>query len=366
MTRKLALLALALLWLAHLGGQFHTSYNSPRLESRLRLSERLGLAGLYADGPLEALRPILLQLALSVESDPKRLEILRGQGGPVAGVRDLSAGFREAAVYQNTPTPDRLPSLKAMAYQGLQRLGTTVFLLLIWSAGALALTSQAAPTAEPPERGSLPAELGLGVVFSWTLLIAYIVGPVLRHSLAGTSPWTNFWVLQSASAATLLLLLYLFRGRPGYSFGSPSAREVGRGLLLCAAAILTTELAIIAVSGVSPFARNPTLDVLLQASGVHLLGFVILAVVLGPLLEELLFRGRLLASLESTFSPQIALLVSSAVFALAHGSFWNAPGQFVGGLILGRSVQRTGSVATSVAIHGGWNLFWLIRVYASC
>ena len=70
--------------------------------------------------------------------------------------------------------------------------------------------------------------------------------------------------------------------------------------------------------------------------------------------------------LESRFSPQVALLVSSAIFALAHGSFWNAPGQFVGGMVLGRSVQRTGSVATSVAIHGGWNLFWLIRVYASC
>lgn len=366
MTRQLALLALALLWLAHLGGQFRTSFSRPQLEGRMRLSERFGLAGLYADGPLGALRPILLQLAYSVESDPKRLAILHGQGGPLAHDRNLSAGLREAADYQNSPTPDQLSRLKALAYQGLQRLGATALFLLFWSAGAFALAAQAAATVKPPEVKSLSAELGLGVVFSWTLLMAYIIGPALRHGLPGLSPWTNFWLLQSASAATLLLLLYLFRGRPGYRLGSPSAREVGQGLLLCAATILGTELAIKAVSGVSPFARNPTLDVLLQASGVHLLGFVVLAVVIGPLLEEVLFRGRLLASLESRFSPQSALLITSAIFALAHGSFWNAPGQFVGGLVLGRSVQRTGNVATSVAIHGGWNLFWLIRVYASC
>lgn len=368
--KKLALAALFGAWLLHAGTALKATFAHPRLEAQLQLSQRLGLAGLYADGLFESARPALQRLAFMVESDPSRRAILEAHGGRLSSTADLPLGYRQAADYQRQPTPERLLNLKIAAFQGLQRLGISTLLVLGWLvvAVALAVHPRTPPDLDKPSLKNISLPSGLAVFLLWALLVPYGLTPLVRRLLAESGTWVGFWMLQILSALLLLGLLWAARGSQRMPFPLwklARGREVGQGLLLCGLAILGIELFISSTTGVSPFARNPTLAILLRADGLNLLGFVILAVVVGPFLEELLFRGWLLPGLLTSLSQGQALVASSALFALSHGSFWNAPGQFAGGLILGWTVLRTGSITSSVVIHGGWNLFWLIRVCAA-
>lgn len=90
------------------------------------------------------------------------------------------------------------------------------------------------------------------------------------------------------------------------------------------------------------------------------------AVVLGPVTEELMYRGVLLRSLESR-GKVFAMVVSSAVFAAVHltgldtSQLWLSaavflPPLFILGLVLAWLTQRTGRLGPAIFLHSGWNL----------
>jgi uncharacterized protein len=115
----------------------------------------------------------------------------------------------------------------------------------------------------------------------------------------------------------------------------------------------------------------------------------LLAAAFASLLEELVFRGVLFGALRQRFNWQLALVISSAVFALLHflqKREWAGPiswasglvllPQMLGGLadtralvpgffnltlvgmILALGYQRTGNLYFSIGLHAGW-IFWL-------
>lgn len=82
------------------------------------------------------------------------------------------------------------------------------------------------------------------------------------------------------------------------------------------------------------------------------------AVILVPILEELLFRGLLQKSLTNRLPVWAAISMSSAVFALLHvepnGVAFGAyamPGIFLLGSIFGFLYQKTGSLRTNILLH---------------
>jgi membrane protease YdiL (CAAX protease family) len=77
---------------------------------------------------------------------------------------------------------------------------------------------------------------------------------------------------------------------------------------------------------------------------------------LGPLLEEALYRARLLPALRTALGAPLALLLSSALFALPHGDPWLVLAAFGVGLALGAAFLATRSLALCVAYHAGLNL----------
>jgi membrane protease YdiL (CAAX protease family) len=90
------------------------------------------------------------------------------------------------------------------------------------------------------------------------------------------------------------------------------------------------------------------------------------AVVLGPVTEELMYRGVLLKALSSR-GKVFALLVSSAVFALVHLTGLDTdtmlrsaavvmPPLFILGLVLAWLTQRHGRLGPAIFLHSGWNL----------
>ncbi len=78
--------------------------------------------------------------------------------------------------------------------------------------------------------------------------------------------------------------------------------------------------------------------------------------------EETLFRGYILKNLIVSFNKYIALIVSSLLFALAHGanpniswlSFFDL---FLAGIFLGISYIFTKNLWFPIALHFSWNLF---------
>jgi membrane protease YdiL (CAAX protease family) len=79
-------------------------------------------------------------------------------------------------------------------------------------------------------------------------------------------------------------------------------------------------------------------------------------VALGPLLEEALYRARVLPALCGALGAPLALLLSSALFAVPHGDGWLTLAAFGLGLALGGAYLATRSLALCVGYHAGLNL----------
>ncbi|MDJ0961294.1 MAG: CPBP family intramembrane metalloprotease [Acidimicrobiia bacterium] len=91
-------------------------------------------------------------------------------------------------------------------------------------------------------------------------------------------------------------------------------------------------------------------------------------VIVGPLGEEIVFRGVLLAWLSRRMGPTAAVFVSAAAFGLIH---WEGPdtvapvvGLFLIGLVLGYAAIRQGNLSLALWIHAGVNLLaFLVLIY---
>ncbi len=91
----------------------------------------------------------------------------------------------------------------------------------------------------------------------------------------------------------------------------------------------------------------------------------LLAVLIGPTLfaavsEELIFRGILFRWIEEFGGSWAALIISSALFGLAHsqnpGATWLSTGAVaVDGMMLGAAYMLTRSLWLPMGIHAGWN-----------
>jgi hypothetical protein len=170
----------------------------------------------------------------------------------------------------------------------------------------------------------------------------------------------------------LLILAVMLRGRGQPPAGGwlqwhwhPPFPAVAR-----AVATLLMALPAVAVSGwlvgrLWPDAggSNPLLDlVLTSADPLALLCFAVTATVLAPLFEEVLFRGTLLPVVAQRWGGPVGVLVSAAVFALAHLSLSEGIPLFVLGIGLGWLRWRSGRLAPSVLMHALWNGLTLLNL----
>ena len=77
---------------------------------------------------------------------------------------------------------------------------------------------------------------------------------------------------------------------------------------------------------------------------------ILSAVILAPIMEELIFRKLVLDRLAG-YGPAVAMSVSALVFGLAHGNFYQFFYAFLLGLIFAYIYLRTGKVRYSMMLH---------------
>jgi len=89
------------------------------------------------------------------------------------------------------------------------------------------------------------------------------------------------------------------------------------------------------------------------------------AVVLGPLFEELLFRGFLQPLLDRVLGPWPAIVLAAAGFALLHGAQYRWSWKHLllvglAGATFGYARYKTGSTAAAAVLHGSYNLTYFV------
>jgi membrane protease YdiL (CAAX protease family) len=87
-----------------------------------------------------------------------------------------------------------------------------------------------------------------------------------------------------------------------------------------------------------------------------ILWFLLQAVFLFPIIEELFFRGYLLTFLKNYTSPGLAIVLSAGVFAFAHLNLGAALPLWFLGIVLGVAYEHTGSLVVPMVIHACFNL----------
>ncbi|ESQ35385.1 hypothetical protein EUTSA_v10008130mg [Eutrema salsugineum] len=94
---------------------------------------------------------------------------------------------------------------------------------------------------------------------------------------------------------------------------------------------------------------------LIGSSNISTISLVGITGILAPLLEETVFRGFFMVSLTKWVPTPIAIIISSAAFALAHLTPGEFPQLFILGSVLGLSYAQTRNLITPMVIHGFWN-----------
>jgi len=235
------------------------------------------------------------------------------------------------------------------------------------------------------------------VVFLGGALLAPWLFALAQWGAAHFPGWQNLaknpfhrFVDRAILGLALICLWPFFRAlglRTWHDFGLANPRDHWRKIIF-GFAVGFLSLACVVVLAISFGARKLNLEHADSELLRHLLnaGFAALLV---PILEELIFRGALFGALRKVHSWQIALVISSVIYALVHflskppspasvdwasgllllpkmlrgsGELETLLPKFLtltlAGMILGLAYQRTGNLFLSMGLHGGW-IFWL-------
>ncbi|XP_048594166.1 uncharacterized protein LOC106382333 isoform X2 [Brassica napus] len=132
----------------------------------------------------------------------------------------------------------------------------------------------------------------------------------------------------------------------------------GIGLVAAIGGIALTGVALSLFSTETPEREVDSLMQLLPligSSNISTLSLVGITGILAPLLEETVFRGFFMVSLTKWVPTPIAIIISSAAFALAHLTPGEFPQLFILGSVLGLTYAQTRNLITPMVIHGLWN-----------
>ena len=91
-----------------------------------------------------------------------------------------------------------------------------------------------------------------------------------------------------------------------------------------------------------------------------MIGFLVLALFVGPVMEEVVFRGYLQSALARRLPAWVAILITSLLFMAGHGPTVLWPMYFVYSVAWGWIFMHTGSLKMSIAIHILSNLFYTV------
>lgn len=117
---------------------------------------------------------------------------------------------------------------------------------------------------------------------------------------------------------------------------------------------LVSEMVLVTLRGKAEM--QPTMQILEMTVGTFRRAcFGLTAVVLAPVVEEILFRGVLYPAIKLRGYPKSALIGTSLLFAAIHGSLMTLVPLFFLAAVFVWLYERTGTLAASIAAHSFFN-----------
>jgi uncharacterized protein len=239
-------------------------------------------------------------------------------------------------------------------------------------------------TAASREPATKPARIAWGLPDALLCWMAGYLGAILASiplyaSHGGTDIDTKLVfgvILPAQQLMVLLAVVYVTRLKGQKSlaadFGLVVRLRDAKALIVGATLEIVLTLALLPIIQLDPDAQNQQLlsDLKDHRDIGTIVLFVIGAVVLAPIIEELLFRGVLLRALLRRAQPVTAVLTSAVIFALVHylgdpNTLPFLPALTGLGVVLAVVALRSGDLSTSIFIHAGFNLTTTILFLAS-
>ena len=248
-----------------------------------------------------------------------------------------------------------------------------------------------------PRRNNMPLYLPFIPLFIWFGAISMAV-LIAEELLGDLEDWQrasldNF-ILGIGSIATIAVIIFLVRAhfaRRLKGFGL-NIKTIVKDFFVAFVNLLTVWPLVIAAITTTIFfgkliwgqdyqiQQHQELEILTEYSQLSLRIIIfIVAVVMAPLLEEMLFRGLVQTMLVSRISYLVsrvssdqqpatsdalgawfAIAISSGLFAIIHANAGHWPALFVLGVCLGYSYEKSGSLFRPVFIHSLFNAASLI------
>jgi len=236
------------------------------------------------------------------------------------------------------------------------------------------------PAGDPPVYDEAPAEPVPSYPFWGYEDLGMFVGMILPSVLlavlliaGGGMIWPAFFKRPVVQTLGGQLLTYAFafgglRQLFAARYDRPLLRSLGwrisfPGALWAALAgpVLAYSIGLLGMTLKAPLLKNPFETMMQSTLEVAAVG--LFAVLLGPLAEELVFRGFLLPLLTRSLGPVAAVGLTALLFALLHGPQYSWAWQHVAlvgsaGVVFGITRLWTRSTASSFVMHATYNLFF--------
>ena len=211
-------------------------------------------------------------------------------------------------------------------------------------------------------------ELKFDPLGGWSMLAVFmlvneIVGRALRPVLNSATPSVfGLLALQFVIYAMVLLAIrYVIKAK--WQAIGVHFRHFGRSLvygigLFAGAFIIVMGSALIIESmfHVTQPQSNPVFKVIQDAgTPAQMAGMLLLVGLIGPIFEEILFRGVIYTSMRQVMPPVLAIPLNGLLFAAVHGDVHSLGPLMVLGMLLAYGYERTRSIATSAITHCLWN-----------
>ena len=319
------------------------------------MAERLIVVAQYSDNLTDDTRAKLQEVALQIEQDEDLKALIMGELVDSVVIEELSPTYRLMARQIMEEKPEITERLKEIAREGERRFFITAGLLgliAVFCLGTFFLPKR--ETSEPVSPKIDPAG-AIGLFLLWDVS-GFFGGGILAGFLRQVlDPFLMVFVLQAIVYGWMFYLLTK-AGLPVRELFKPFRWSwVGKGYLLCLGSVFVVNVSMAKLLGESPQSENPVLKLFLDAAAWKF-GFLgLLVVFVGPVFEELMFRGWLVGSLREKWGDTAAIVVSSALFAVIHGDLPGMPALFALGLVFGWVYRRSGSLWASILVHGMWN-----------
>lgn len=251
--------------------------------------------------------------------------------------------------------------MMTMTAMGLWGIGVT-----LWALGRGRLRSLWTMSSRPLPRWSF-GELGriLLLIVMFALLLLFVHTVVLSR-LKGPGMDLHQWItvsmlLLDVWAISIILVFAMGKGaslRETLGFSSTVLRQSVasgvRGYLMVFPWLFMVLFAVAELArvfGIQP-PIEPIQELIFEEQRPSVLGLtILLACVIGPMAEELFFRGVLYPAIRQRTSRGLAQWASAAVFSFVHTNIVGFVPIALLGYVLANLYERTGSLASSLTVH---------------